>query len=264
MTSSRVVADRLESGSDIVLFHLSGARSTTEAVRAALAIPLLEVADRRALEGAMVPGRCVIACMSAPSSHDLLWLSRLIALRPECPLIWVAPLSSDAGRLLAEFGAPLPPVVWVDEIDERLSSVVREIQSQDPVRRLMDSLVEILDPPPVLGHAVRKLGKVRPPIHSVRALAEQVGVIRWTLGAHWSICSDGVMTLKALLDWVVLARAAELSSRSVTGMAFGVGIHRRTLDRIARRRLGVTTAALRRMGPEAVVRVIGEQFRAVV
>ncbi len=99
-----------------------------------------------------------------------------------------------------------------------------------------------------------------PPFRVVRDLAAALGVARDTLRYHWIQSSGGDPTLKESLEWVLLLRAAELSHLAPMRVAFRLGIHLRTLQRLSERRLGLTWAGTRRQGVDFVARRFRERL----
>jgi hypothetical protein len=68
------------------------------------------------------------------------------------------------------------------------------------------------------------------------------------LNARWCQRANGGGTLKTFLDWVILVRALGALRGRMTGTAavMAVGVHERTLERLASRLTGRTLATLRR------------------
>ncbi len=248
----------------MVLFAGPGAETLAAEVQAVLRVPTSTVLDRREFQHLLGP-RCLgVVCLASVTQNDLSWLSGIAVLRSECAVIFVTGMTKRTGQLLAEFHRRLPGLVWSDEVVHRLPSMLSELIERDSVRGVLESFVAEIDPPPVLGLALQKLIESVPPITSVRALAECVGVSRGTLDRYWAAIADRHLTLKELIDWVLITRAAEMSERSVTGIAFGLRIHRRTLERMVERRLGVSMSAFRRIGPMALAQSFAQRLQESV
>lgn len=143
-------------------------------------------------------------------------------------------------------------VVWMDELGDLPAAVQgaeteRRLQALERRVREADHLPETL-----VDAVVCSLGS-RPPLTSVQELAAELERDRRTLWHHWRNAVDqeaSDLTLKGFLDWIVLLRAGSMktASRSWHEVAKELGVHARTLRRVAQRRMG---ASLRDLSPAA-------------
>lgn len=146
-------------------------------------------------------------------------------------------------------------VVWMDELSD-LPAAVQAAETERRLQRLERRVREADHLPGTLATAVGRSLRSRPPLTSVQELAGELGRDRRTLWHHWrSVVDDGEsdLTLKGFLDWIVLLRAAAMKSesRSWQDVAEELGVHARTLRRVAQRRTGESLRDLSPAPPES-------------
>ncbi len=133
----------------------------------------------------------------------------------------------------------LEEVVWTDALEEELAAAVRRADGERWFRRLESELEAASDLSPTLVAALTRALRRRPPLTAVQDLAGEVERDRRTLWHHWRkvIGEEDDLTLKGFLDWVLLLRAAarKTPDRSWREVAEELGVHVRTLRRVARR-----------------------------
>lgn len=134
-------------------------------------------------------------------------------------------------------------VLWTDELGDELALALRRADGDRRLRRIDDRLREASRLPPTLVAALGRAALRRPPLTSVRDLAAEIDRDRRTLWHHWRESFDAGpsdLTPKGFLDWVLVlrARAAKTGERSWSDVAAELGVHTRTLRRVAGRRLG--------------------------
>lgn len=144
-------------------------------------------------------------------------------------------------------------VVWLDELSE-LPAAVRGARTERRLRDVEHDVRACDHLPGTLVDALSRSLRSRPPLTSVQELASDLERDRRTLWHHWRNAVDeeeSRLTLKGFLDWVVLLRAAALKTgrRSWHDVAEDLGVHARTLRRMAKRRMGVS---LRDLAPPPV------------
>lgn len=141
-------------------------------------------------------------------------------------------------------------VVWMDRLSD-LPAAVRGAETERRLQKLGRRVREADHLPDTLVAAIGQSLRSRPPLTSVQELAGELDRDRRTLWHHWrSAMDDGQtdLTLKGFLDWVLLLRATAMKSgsRSWHDVAGELGVHARTLRRVAQRRTG---ASLRDLSP---------------
>lgn len=174
----------------------------------------------------------------------------------EVPLVLCVPRTSGALRRLGKVRAD--EVVWLDSLEGELAAAVQRAEAERRFRDLRRRLAERDGIPPTLAKALGRALTRRPPVTSVQRLAREVGRDRRTLWHHWNraVPSEGELTLKAFLDWIVLLRAAveRTDAESWEEVADEFGIHARTLRRAARRRTDDPLGRLTNGGLDACFR----------
>lgn len=111
-------------------------------------------------------------------------------------------------------------------------------------------------PAPLRDVLICVLTAVAPPL-TVQHLARLLNSNPSTIRRHWrrGVNSHGIQRVKDLLDWVVLLKAlsAKRLGLSWRCVAKGIGMHERTLQRLAVRLTGETLGSLRSSGPERLL-----------
>lgn len=161
---------------------------------------------------------------------------------PSVPFILVTRRDPDALRRLTDLS--IEEVVWADELDEELFPALRRAEGERRFREYERRLRAARHLSPTLVAALARALRRRPPLASVRSLAAEVDRDRRTVWHHWreAYGEKGDLTPKGFLDWVLLLRAAVARTPGTTWrrVARDVGVHTRTLRRVADRRLDAT------------------------
>lgn len=195
--------------------------------------------------------------------------ARLQALKdqhPDVPLVLVTRRRPSILRRLKD--VTVEEVVWIDEMETELWAAVRRADAERQFRRLAGRLAELPRLPSTLTAALVRALRRRPPFTSVQTLAGEVGRDRRTLWHHWrnAVGEEQDLTLKAYLDWVLLLRATvrKTGQQSWRQVAEELGVHARTLRRVARRRFGKSLQQLSSRDPEAVFTAFEEGVMATL
>ena len=243
-----------------VIYEADGPDELFSTVHEALSPGSVIVAERRAFELTLGIHHCGIVCARAATPGLLSWIAGLSIRHTECPIILVTPLTTDSARGLLECPAGRPQVVWLEDVPVRLANEVTTVVGNDPVSEILNCLAASLSDSPITVNALMRMSHADPPFSAVRDLAEDLGVARDTLRYHWIHSTGSDPTLKESLEWVLLLRAVELSHLAPVRVAYRVGIHLRTLQRLSERRLGLTWAGTRRHGVDFVTRRFRERL----
>jgi len=167
-------------------------------------------------------------------------------LHPFTPLILLA--RRDAGTLRRLKDVRIEEVVWSEDLEEELGPSLERAGAERRFREIEGRLSAASGVSPTLRAALVRAVRRRPPLLSVADLAGEVDRDRRTLWHHWSAAfpDDFDLTPKGFLDWIVLLRAAVARSggQSWQGVADDLGVHTRTLRRMADRRLELSLAEL--------------------
>ncbi len=215
-----------------------------ERIRRLLAGTDLDVVESRKAFSVRLKRRCSpgIAALRNPSAADTAWL--LDAVRPppaNRSCVVVAPLSLFNLQRLRPLRRDVFRVVWDEEADDRLASVVKDVMAEwcrDPLVRLGRQLLEIPELRPSLHAVIARLcrlssdGPPRPPPRTVTELAGAVHLSPGTLARYWR--SDVPLRCgpKKLLIWAAFLWAVERSSQAKWDtVAKLAGTPRRTLER---------------------------------
>lgn len=162
---------------------------------------------------------------------------------PAVPFLLVTRRDPDALRLLKN--VVLEEVIWADEIDRQLPLALRRAAVERRLRDIEERIRAASHLSPTLVAALVRAARRRPPLTSVRELAAEVDRDRRTVWHHWRDAFEAEtddLTPKGFLDWVLVLRAgaAYVEGRSWKGVARELGVHTRTLRRVADRRLDAT------------------------
>lgn len=196
----------------------------------------------------------VVVVAPRPSA-DLFARIRALSRRdPDVPFVIVTRPDPEALRWLK--GVDVAEVVWIDELDAGLPLALQRIVAEPYFRELGVDFSESPRLSPVLGRALARAVRRRPPFPSVRALAAAVDRDRRTIWHHWrdAVGQRRDLTPKGFLDWILLLRAAVGGAVTTPWrlIARDLGIHARTLRRTAGRRLDVSLRGLRALGLDGV------------
>lgn len=171
-------------------------------------------------------------------------LARMEALKqrePAVPFVLVTRRDPESLRHLKN--VVIEEVLWTDELDDELALALRRADGDRRLRRIDARLRDATHLSPTLVAALGRAALRRPPLTSVRDLAAEVDRDRRTLWHHWKEsfrAESSDLTPKGFLDWILVlrARAARTDDRSWGAVAGELGVHTRTLRRVAGRRLG--------------------------
>lgn len=173
-------------------------------------------------------------------------------LHPGTPLLLVTRRKSGTLRRLKD--VRLEEVVWTGELEEELRPSLERAEAERRFREIEERLAGATHLSPTLRTALQRAVRRRPPLISVADLAAEVGRDRRTLWHHWSGAypEPSELTPKGFLDWVLLLRAivARSGDESWGRVAGELGVHTRTLRRMADRRLGISLAEVAGMDRE--------------
>lgn len=169
-------------------------------------------------------------------------MQSLKELHPLTPLVLVT--RRDARTLRRLKDVRLEEVVWTGELETEIRPSVERAEAERRFREIGNRLSSAGQLSPVLRAALVRAVQRRPPPVSVANLAAEVDRDRRTLWHHWTgaFPDDSDLTPKGFLDWVLLLRAVveQSGGRSWQRVAGELGVHTRTLRRIADRRLGIS------------------------
>lgn len=199
---------------------------------------------------------CGILAEPEPRSELFGHLRSLRSRRPDGALVLILRRNPRVLRRLKD--VIVEEVVWMDRLAD-LPAAVKGAETERRLRRMERRVREADHLPDTLIDAVGRTLGSRPPLTSVQELAADLERDRRTLWHHWRNAVDeeqSGLTLKGFLDWILLLRATSMKteSRSWREVADEMGVHVRTLRRVARRRTG---ASLRELSPAR-----GEEERA--
>ena len=172
---------------------------------------------------------------------------------PSCPMVIVVQLTpGNVRRLATQLNDPLLDVVWDQEVDFRLVEAVERLMALRLGSRVYHDIVRRTRLSPFITTVVRRTLCDAAPVSSVRSLAARLGVPESTLRYHWKHVIPSA-TLSTFVSWSILIRSVEPGSPSDRAAAARrVGVHPRTLDRIAVR-LAANTWAELAQSPHVIV-----------
>jgi hypothetical protein len=183
-------------------------------------------------------------------------------LHPLTPLLLLA--RRDAGTLRRLKDVRIEEVVWSGELERELGPSLERAEAERRFREIEERLSSASGLSPTLRAALVRAVRRRPPLLSVADLAAEVDRDRRTLWHHWSgaFPDDSDLTPKGFLDWILLLRAvvARSGGQSWQGVADDLGVHTRTLRRMADRRLDLSLPEVQEEDRERLFR----RFRAEV
>lgn len=181
--------------------------------------------------------RCAVVVAPDPDPELFARLQTLQHHHPEPAVVLVT--RRDPSNLRHLKDVILEEVVWTDALEGELEAAIRRAEAERRFRRLAGRLADAGDLSPTLAAALTRALRRRPPLTSVQALAGEVERDRRTLWHHWRnvIGQEEDLTLKAYLDWILLLRAAARKTEDASWreVAEELGVHARTLRRVARR-----------------------------
>lgn len=242
----------------LVVFVGTGAKAIAEASVAALGRDADVTTCRVSFEEALSTGSGGVVCLREPTPESVAWLSSLRLRRPHAPLVLVTPLVPVSLRVIPAPHAGTPPVVWAQEVLIGLVPTLSEEVGRDAVRRIAGLLLSAAEGTPVVARALNRMVQASPPINRVCHLANSLNVARETLYDHWAATFGSGVTPKEFLEWVLLLRALSSGETKPIRMAAAIGVDVRTLERLCRRRLGVSLAKAREDGIAPTASAFGE------
>lgn len=198
--------------------------------------------------------RCAVVVAPDPGPDLFARLQALKDRHPGIPLVLATRRHPATLRRLKDI--TVEEVVWMDEMETQLWPAVRRADAERWFAGLADRISADPELPTTLAAALERALRRRPPFTSVQALAGEIERDRRTLWHHWrnAVGEDRDLTVKVFLDWVILLRAAarKTGDRSWRRVAAELGVHGRTLRRVARRRCEEPLQRLADRGRETV------------
>lgn len=145
-------------------------------------------------------------------------------------------------------------IVWLDEIHHRLPPIIREIPGNDLLDCVVGLVAHTSGTCPELTRAMEGIAELGRVPRTVAGLSLAAGLPEPRLRYLWERDRRSGPSLKALVDWIVLASALRLRPTlgSWERVAAELGIKEETLRALSRRRTGMTPTALERLGQGAV------------
>ncbi len=135
-----------------------------------------------------------------------------------------------------------PTIVWSVDSKRRLRRAILEAHRIDPVQALAHFLQGIPDLSPFVLSVIRLVCTQEHPCRTVREVSAKLRVSESTLRYHWATSFDDA-SLKHLMDWSLLLRAVRLrKSFGWVRVSSLLGVHKRTLERIACRLTSMSLA----------------------
>ena len=192
--------------------------------------------------------------LEACSDADAAWLRGKVARIPGTPpCVVVAPLSLSNLRTLQDLDGDHIHVLWEEEADERLASVLEDVVEAwrpDALRWLGQRISGKPGLRPSLRAVVEEICRMPaavspppPPKRTVSELAHQVNLSPATLSRYWRAEVPLRCGLKKLLSWASLLWAVQLCGEMQWDViAERAGVDRRTIDRRFARLAGCTPA----------------------
>ncbi len=184
------------------------------------------------------------------------------ARRTGWPLVLVTTREADNARHLKDVA--VREVVWLHEMERELWRAVQRVIGR-PALEAVAALVEGLERlPPTLREALGYACRARTPVRSVAELARATGCCRSTLWYHWTraVHADPPVRLEDFLDWVLVLHALGRKRPDCAWprVAEELGVHERTLGRLARRLTGHALRDLDRGGEAAVTALFRQRM----
>lgn len=207
-------------------------------------------------------GRVECGIVVAPDPEPELF-ARMQSLKerhPLHPIVLVTRKNPRALRRLKD--VVLEEVIWADELDE-LAAALQRARAERCFREIESRLRRCSHLSPTLVAALARAVRRRPPLTSVGTLAAEVDRDRRTLWHHWrdAIRERSDLTPKGFLDWILLLRAASGKTDGTPWrrVARDLGVHTRTIRRVADRRLQASLDRLTTGDREAFFRAFDEE-----
>ncbi len=191
-----------------------------------------------AVEERLVVGSAV-ACARTITPRLLRRLARLRSAYPLSRVILVTELTPEAVASLQAMPALLGQVVWLGRIREDLRQKVEESMSSHFLERAAERVCLLRDPAPPVARFLRVVWTVPRPPSTVKRASLEAGTCPSTFRDRWRELRFAADP-KEVVDWGVLGRAGTERETGLPwrNVAYRLGVHERTLGRIADRLLG--------------------------
>lgn len=200
------------------------------------------VSSRRAFE-ARIRFICQgVVGVGEASSDTAAWLSRTAAMG--IFLVVVSRLTPDNARRLGPVQCDRIRILWLEELKETIRLPMNGVPP-DPLRVFAESVSSRRDVCPMIRQALQLICCSEVPPHSVQAVSARLGVAPTTFRYHWYVGLGHGLPPKELIQWATLVRAIELRSQEKwVSVAYRLGVHRRTLERLCHRLTGSSLGSL--------------------
>lgn len=235
------------------VFEGWSAEGARREVERTLGVPCAITRRRWVFEEFVAGCGCGVVVLADVAESHVEWLDHLAHQYPQWPVIIVVPLSANTARLLAEAPTKHRRIVWLDEVTTRLPAVLDDLSALDPVQTVLAELSQSLADHPLVARTLAVVASAQRPFAKVADLAMAMNVPENTLRSSWNQATGGDLALKEVLEWTLLLRALSARDLGASRMAYRVGVHPRTLERIVRRRLSTTLGRLRRQRTSFIV-----------
>jgi hypothetical protein len=180
---------------------------------------------------------------------------------PSRPLVLVTSKDADNARHLRAL--PAEEVVWIRDVERDLWAAVRRATTRHALSDIALEVERMAHVPSTLRKALGIACRRDVPVRSVAELAAAVHCRRSTLWYHWrrAMGGAGAARLEDFLGWVLLVRAVGRKSprQPWPTVATALGVHERTLARLARRLTGSTLEELSIRGERGVIDLFRDQ-----
>ena len=194
---------------------------------------------------------------------------RLRELKERCPsrpIVLVTTKDADNARCLR--GVPVEEIVWLGEVSRELWSAIRRATFRPSLTDLAGEMEAAAHVPIRLRDALSVACRSEVPVRSVGELAHLANCRRGTLWYQWKriMRGDDDPRLEDFLGWLLVVRAIGLKDHSAawTDVADGIGVHGRTLGRLARRLTGRTLKELWMAGETQALALFRERMMVPV
>jgi hypothetical protein len=183
-----------------------------------------------------------VMALGAVSSDFAAWAGRTA--RPGTHLVVVSRLTPENARRLGPLQSDGIRVLWLEELSETIRLPVIGAPP-DPLYAFAERVASRPEVCPMVGRALRLICCSEVPPHSVRSLSARLGVAPTTFRYHWQVGLRHGLPPKELVQWATLVRAIELRGRAKwVSVAYRLGVHRRTLERLSHRLTGCSLGNL--------------------
>jgi len=171
--------------------------------------------------------------------EDIVWLRRLCRRMVTVDIILIFPLNPQSVRSTEVLRGEGARIVWEQEGWPKLREQLRMVSESDSVTCLSRVLSNQVDSA-LIRRGLLEISGGRPP-KNVAVLAGRVKVTPEVLTDHWRRVFPRSQSPKGLIGWVLLLRAVSAGQKANRQLvAMNLGIHPRTLERLAVRLVGVS------------------------